>query len=139
MGLRVGLRVDRMEGPKADRSVGRWEGQREGQRGDPKADRSADHWEVLREGRWEAQRVEPKEGRSGVQMADLPMRLQAWTEALVESQPPQRGRARVEAWGLFLLPSAWASAGRARGQPPEQMLLGRAERRLIESVAAEDR
>jgi hypothetical protein len=103
---------DRWEGLRADHSVDRW--------GDPKVDHSEDRWEGLRVGRWgdpkvdrlEVQMAGPKEDRWGghleVQMADLPMRLQAWTEALVESQPPQRGRARVEAWGLFLLPSAWA-------------------------------
>ena len=102
----------RWGGLRADRSAGRWE--------DPRVDHSEDRWEDPKAGRsvghsvgrWEGLRAGPKEDRWGghleVQMADLPMRLQAWTEALVESQPPQRGRARVEAWGLFLLPSAWA-------------------------------
>ena len=45
--------------------------------------------------------VGPRAGRRGghleAQMADLPGRMQAWTEALVESRPPQWGQARVEA------------------------------------------
>ena len=87
-----------------DHLGGRWGGLRADRSVDPKVDR----WG----GRLEVQLAGPKEDRWGgrleAQMADLPMRLQAWTEALVESQPPQRGRAQVEAWGLFLLPSAWA-------------------------------
>tara|TARA_Y100000766_G_scaffold181561_1_gene155848 strand:- start:75 stop:416 length:342 start_codon:yes stop_codon:yes gene_type:complete len=113
-----------LEAPKVDHLGGRWEvlraGPKEDRWGDPKVDHSEDRWEDPKAGRsvgrsvgrWEGLRAGPKEDRWGdhleVQMADLPMRLQAWTEALVESQPQQRGRAPVEAWGLFLLPSAWA-------------------------------
>jgi len=46
--------------------------------------------------RWGGQRVGHWEDHLEDQRVDLSVGMLVWTEALVESQPPQRGQARVE-------------------------------------------
>ena len=74
--LKVGQRGDRWGGQRADHSGDRW--------GDLKVG--------LRVGRWEGHLEDHLED----QRVDLSVRMLVWTEVLVESQPPQRGQARVE-------------------------------------------
>jgi hypothetical protein len=85
-----------LEGQKADRTGGRWEGPRADRWEDPtegqKADRTGGRWEGPRADRWEGHWADRMEGRLVVRRAD------SWA-AMAGGWPPFR--ARMEAWPPF--------------------------------------
>ncbi len=106
--LKVGQRGDRSGGqrvdPRVDHSGDRWGDHSEGHSGGQRVDHSGDRWGDLRVGHWEGHsggrwgglRVGHWEDQLEVQRVDLSVGMLVWTEALVESRPPQMGQARVE-------------------------------------------